>query len=63
MSKGAETMKHETYISILMAALLFPSAFWLITLVDYTAQINTTIIITIVALPIIIFSAYKIFKK
>lgn len=56
-------MKHETYISILTAALLFPSAFWLITLVDYTAQMNTTIIITMVAPPIIIFSAYKILKK
>lgn len=56
-------MKHGTYISILIAALLFPSAFWLITLVDYTAQMNTTIIITMVAPPIIIFSAYKILKK
>lgn len=56
-------MKHETYISILIAALLFPVAFWLITLVDYHAQVNTTVGITILAIPVIAFFTYKILKN
>ncbi|MFT8425525.1 MAG: hypothetical protein ABF682_00890 [Liquorilactobacillus sp.] len=56
-------MKNETYISILIASLLFPAAFWLITFVDYPEQVNATIGITILAMPVIAFSTYKILKN